>query len=55
MGGFYNSLHIRNKTQQEIIDGIKSLDDGHGDCIVGTKSNDWVRSLLKPLTDMLFR
>ncbi|MDR3110794.1 MAG: hypothetical protein LBU65_14085 [Planctomycetaceae bacterium] len=42
MGGFYNSLHIRNKTQQEVIDGIKSLDGDHGDCIVGTESHHWV-------------
>ncbi|MDR0609540.1 MAG: hypothetical protein LBG58_05475 [Planctomycetaceae bacterium] len=47
MGAFYNSFHVRRKTQQEVIDQIVALqkegqEDQQVNCIVGIAQNGWV-------------
>ena len=43
MGAFYNSFHVRNKTQQEVHDQIVALrEEDRSDCIIGPQNGTWV-------------
>jgi len=41
MGGFYNSFHIRGKTQREVCDDM-ILNEACVQCIIGTEKSGWV-------------